>query len=435
MFKVHKGTRSYITGWTVLLSLSLIYMIISLFRQSPAILATSIMSDLNLDASKMGLLNGALFYTYAILQIPAGHYVYNIGMKKSIIYSLIISAISFFMFAVFSNFYILLISRILTGVGLAFILVPVLDILANWFKDQNFPQKMSIIISAGGLGILLGSSPLAIINNMIGWRGSFIAIAILAIVCLLVVILLIEEHPKEETEIKEDLKPDISPRDNIFKEVKTVLKNKQFYPPTLWGAITIGIFSGFGGLWAGPYLQQTLGLSINLTGLILSMLAMGMIAGSPALTYFAKKVIKSSKLTLALASFFSAIIFVYLIIKGDHVPVAGLFIVFLLLSAFSFSLSALTMNRITTVFSGNIKGTAIGAYMTFIWISSASLQQVTGWILDKSHGKTGYYNIENFDEVFYLYIALCLLATIIIAIDINKKDIERISDEIHEWLH
>ena len=435
MFTAPKGKRPYVNGWTILVSLSLIYFIISLFRQSPAVLAVSIMSDLNLDASHMGMLNGALFYTYAILQIPAGHYVYNIGMKKSIVLSLIISSISFLIFAVCSDFYLLLISRILTGAGLAFILVPVLDILANWFKGQNFPQKISIIVAAGGLGILMGSTPLSLINNMIGWRGSFVVIAALAVVCLLVVLILVEEHPKEELEVKLDMKPEFSKRDNIFKEVRVILSNKQFYPPTLWGAITIGIYSGFGGLWAGPYLQNTIGLSSDLTGLVLSMLAVGMIAGSPSLTYFAKNIIKSGKLTLAMAAFFSALMFVYLTVKGDHVSITALFIIFLLLSAFSFSLCALTMNSITDIFPGNNKGTAIGVYMTFIWICSASFQQLTGWILDKSHGKTGYYKIERFDEVFYVYIALFILATIIMLIDLTKKDIERISEEIHEWLH
>ena len=435
MFKVHKGSKSYITGWTILFSLSLIYMIISLFRQSPAVLATSIMSDLNYNAAQMGLLNGALFYTYALLQIPAGHYVYKIGMKRSIIYSLIVSAISFVMFAAFSNFTVLLISRILTGVGLAFFLVPVITILANWFKDQNFPQKLSIIVSAGGLGILIGSSPLSLINNMIGWRGSFIVIASIAMLCFILVLILVEEQPITEEKKFEELTDDDTSGTSIFNEIIIILKNKLFWAPTLWSSIVIGIYSGFGGLWAGPYLEHTLGLGSDLMGLILSMLAIGMIAGSPALTFFAKELIKSSKITLALSSLITALIFVYLIIQGSDVPIAGLFIVFVLFSAFTFSLCSITLNRITSIYSGNLKGTAIGVYMTFIWISSAFIQQITGWILDMVHGKDGYYIITQFDEAFYLYIALCIVATILIASTINKKDIERISEEIHEWLH
>lgn len=436
MLKVHKGTKSYITGWTILFSLSLIYMMISLFRQSPAVLATSIMSDLNYDASHMGLLNGALFYTYALLQIPAGHYVYRIGMKRSIIYSLIVSAISFILFAASSNFSVLLASRILTGIGLAFFLVPVITILSNWFKDQNFPQKLSIIVSAGGMGILMGSSPLSLINNMIGWRGSFIVIAALAMLCFLIVLILVEEEPFEKEIEKEEKTEEKEVGEiSIFKETVIILKNKLFWAPTLWGAITVGVFSGFGGLWAGPYLEHTLGLGSDLMGLILSMLAIGMIAGSPALTYFAKEMIRSSKITLALSSLLTALIFGYLIVKGSSVPVTGLFIVFVLLSAFTFSLCSITLNRVTSIFKGNIKGTAVGVYMTFVWIASASIQQLTGWILDKGHGKTGYYPITSFDEAFYLYIGLALLATVIIASTINKKDVERISEEIHEWLH
>ena len=42
-----------------------------------------------------------------------------------------------------------------------------------------------------------------------------------------------------------------------------------------------GVFFGFGGLWAGPYLMQVYGLSRAETGSVLNMLAVGLIVGAP----------------------------------------------------------------------------------------------------------------------------------------------------------
>jgi MFS family permease len=81
----------------------------------------------------------------------------------------------------------------------------------------------------------------------------------------------------------------------LMEGVGRVLSNKYFWPVAIWFFFDCGIFFGFGALWGGPYLMHVYGLSQEETGAILSMIAYGMIVGSPFLGFVSDRVLKSRK--------------------------------------------------------------------------------------------------------------------------------------------
>jgi predicted MFS family arabinose efflux permease len=81
-----------------------------------------------------------------------------------------------------------------------------------------------------------------------------------------------------------------------------VLSNRHFWPVAAWAFGSLGIFFGFGGLWAGPYLMHNYGMSRAEAGDILNMLAVGIIVGSPLMSFLSNRIFRSRKKVMILSA-------------------------------------------------------------------------------------------------------------------------------------
>ena len=61
--------------------LSLLYIFSQFFRVSNAVIAPNLIQDLGLNAETLGILGGAYFYSFALLQIPMGPVLDRIGPR------------------------------------------------------------------------------------------------------------------------------------------------------------------------------------------------------------------------------------------------------------------------------------------------------------------------------------------------------------------
>jgi MFS family permease len=63
-------TRNY--RWLIFSILSSCYILVTFHRLCPAVLAVELMHDLKASGTLTGLLSSAYFYSYALMQLPAG---------------------------------------------------------------------------------------------------------------------------------------------------------------------------------------------------------------------------------------------------------------------------------------------------------------------------------------------------------------------------
>ena len=61
--------------------LSALYLLSQFFRVSNAVIAPDLMRDLRLNAETLGILGGAFFYSFALLQIPMGPLLDRVGPR------------------------------------------------------------------------------------------------------------------------------------------------------------------------------------------------------------------------------------------------------------------------------------------------------------------------------------------------------------------
>ena len=160
---------------------------------------------------------------------------------------------------------------------------------------------MGILMALGGVGAYTAAQPLAWLSLIVGWRGSFIIIGAATLVLAGLVWVLVRNRPEDKglppvaDSLSDPLGGDTM---TLGQGIKMVLGNPRFWAVAVWFFITPGIFFSLGGLWGGPYLMQVYGLSKTQAGGVLSMLAVGMIVGSPLVSWVSDKVLVSRKQTM-----------------------------------------------------------------------------------------------------------------------------------------
>ncbi len=273
--------------------LSALYILSMFYRVSNAVIAPNLIRDLSLDAETLGILGGAFFYCFALLQIPMGPMLDRIGPRLIISSSTLIGAIGALLFAFGNSFPAALLGRVLIGAGMASILMGSLKVFTLQFPLEKFATLMGTLVSIGTVGSILAASPLAYLTSTIGWRTTFIiAGGVTAVLGFLIFWILSEGKKRQESFTPSSL---VQPEIRILQSFKLILGSLAFWQIGAVAFFRFGTFMGLQGLWLGPYLMDIKGYSPVQTGNLLILLAIGAIVGGPISGQFSDRIFRSSK--------------------------------------------------------------------------------------------------------------------------------------------
>src|SRR4030042_6076250 len=259
--------------------LAALFFLSQFYRVSNAVIAPNLIQDLNLDAETLGILGGAFFYSFALLQIPIGPMLDRIGPRMIMTLSSWIGALGSFLFAFGTSFETALLGRILIGAGMSSMLMGSFKTFTLRYPPEQFATLVGIISSVGTIGNIFAASPLAFLTSTIGWRVTFIITGMITIFLSFLVFWILRgekiEHGKLSTSSHD--KPEMG----ILQSIRLVIGSLAFWQ---FGAVAFfryGIFVSLQGLWLGPYLIYIKGFSPVQAGNLLILLAIGVILGSP----------------------------------------------------------------------------------------------------------------------------------------------------------
>jgi len=276
----------------IFLTLSALYTLSMFHRVSNAVIAPSLIQDLGLDAEMLGILGGAFFYSFALLQIPMGPMLDRIGPRAVVTSSTLIGAMGAFLFAFGNSYGAALLGRILIGAGMASVLMGSLKVFTLQFPPEKFATLMGTLVSIGTLGNILAASPLAYLTSTIGWRMTFIiAGGVTAFLAFLTFFILAREKKDEVLTFS----PPSSPELKILQSFRLILGSLTFWQIATMAFFRFGISMGLQGLWLGPYLMDTKGYSPIQAGNLLILVAIGAIVGGPISGQLADRIFRNSK--------------------------------------------------------------------------------------------------------------------------------------------
>jgi sugar phosphate permease len=375
--------------WFIFWILAFSYILVYFHRLCPAVVAVDMMDDLQASGALLGLLSSAYFYPYALMQVPAGLLSDSWGPRRSISLFFLVAFIGSIMLGLAPSVPLALVGRTLVGLGVAMLFVPTMKILAEWFRIREFATMTAILMVMGGLGSLTAASPLAILSTWIGWRLSFVAVGVFTLLMALLVWLFVRDRPSDLGWPSLAEHTEAAPSAiGLLEGMKKVLSYPRFWPVAIWFFFDLAIFFSFGGLWGGPYLMQVYGLSKAEAGQILSMLAVGMIVGSPFLSFLSDRIFRGRKPLLLLSSFIVLCITALLTFYTDRFSIPALYLVCLILGIFASAIVVIGFTTTKELFPVQIAGTSTGLVNIFPFAGGALFQPLLGYLLERP-GKAG----------------------------------------------
>lgn len=374
--------------WLIFWILSFGYIMVYFHRLCPAVVAEDMRRDLSAGGGLLGLLGAAYFYPYALMQLPAGLLSDSWGPRKTISLFFCVAFAGSIILGMAPNVYAAIVGRTIVGVGVAMLFVPTLKVLAEWFRVKEFAMMTGILMAMGGIGSYSAATPLAYMSSWIGWRQSFVLVGIFTLVLGALVWIFVRDRPADKgwPSIAEPSGP---PQESIplIQGVKMVLAQPHFWPLSSWFFFTFGFFFSFIGLWGGPFLMQVYSLSKPQAGNILSMAAIGMIVGSPLLSYLSNNLFKGRKPVLILTSALICLITGILYFFSQSLPVFLLYLLCLAIGVFGGAVATIGFITNKELFPVSIAGTATGLVNFFPFLGGAVFQVILGTVLD-SQGLT-----------------------------------------------
>ena len=244
------GTKAYRSY--VLNALLLVYILNFLDRGLLGIVAKPVMNELQISRGEFGLLTGigfALFYS--VVGIPLARYAEHANRTwiMTICIALWSAATALsgmvaqveFGGVVISGFVMLLICRVLVGVGEAGCTPPANSIIADYYP----PQRRSTALGYYAMGVTAGTLSANLIGGPVadayGWRTAFIVIGIAGIVLAVLFRLTVKEPPRGYT----DPPGLVRPQRATFGEALKELGSKKSFWLMAAGA-TLASFCGYG---------------------------------------------------------------------------------------------------------------------------------------------------------------------------------------------
>jgi len=257
--------------------LSGLFVLSQFYRVSNAVIAPELIRDLDLNAEMFGMLGGAFFYAFTILQIPMGPLLDRIGPRLILTVSSFVGASGAFLFAFGNSFLAVFLGRILIGAGMAPMLMGSFKTFTLRYPPEQFATLMGMIYSIGTLGNILAASPLAFLTSTIGWRNTFLLTGMITVLLGVMVFKVLKEEKNQQLPSTSKETSSIG----ILKSIRLMIGSLSFWQ---FGAVAFfryGIFVSLQGLWLGPYLIHIKGFSPVQTGNLLIFMSIGAILGSP----------------------------------------------------------------------------------------------------------------------------------------------------------
>ncbi|OGP62207.1 MAG: MFS transporter [Deltaproteobacteria bacterium RBG_13_49_15] len=387
--------------WFIFWILAFGYVLVYFHRLCPAVVAVDMMRDLSAGGALTGFLGAAYFYPYALMQLPAGLLSDSWGPRKTITLFFILAFGGSVLLGLAPSVFWAIVGRTAVGFGVAMLFVPAMKILAVWFTKKEFGFMTGILMAMGGIGSLIAATPLALLSAWIGWRFSFVVVGIFTLVLAALVWSLVRDKPS----IGSTTSPSGDPPSGqisltLMEGVRRVIALPAFWPIAIWFFFDCAVFFAFGGLWGGPYLMHVYKMSRNDAGRILSMLAIGMIIGSPLLSYVSGSLLRARKPVIVISSFIVLILSGFLAFLTGRISILGLYGICFGLGVFSSAIVVIGFTANKELFPVQIAGTATGLVNLFPFAGGAVFQPFLGYILERYPSSGGMFSVEGYQAAF-----------------------------------
>ena len=263
------------------------------------------------------------------------------------------------------------------GVGMAAVLMGSYKIFTAWFSSHEFATLSGLMLAIGNMGAIGATTPLAWLSESLGWRGACGSMAAVTLLVAGGVYLVARDHPPHRSGTPPHQVPSMAA---VWQGMGTVFHEGNFWRMVPLGFATNGALMTAQGLWGGPYLVHSYGMSKTTASSVLLAIPVGLVCGAPLWGRWSDAVVRRKPVILggqvAMLLVFSSL--------ALHLPLPrwGLVLQCWLLG-FTASAAYVLYAQVKETFPLAIAGTALTSLNFFNMLGAAMFQQMTGIIMGR----------------------------------------------------
>ncbi len=334
-----------------------------------------IMEEFKLSHAQAGLLATAFFYSYTMMQLPAGHLGDRLGKKTILVLATFWWGLMSLLTGFARSFTMLFTFRFLTGIGEGSFFSNDRPIISAYTPKERMGLGQGISFTGLGIGMALGILLAGVISDALGWRWVFIIYSIPCFIASYLIHRLVREPPKQAA-------PGGGKRKIPYR---LVFKNRDLWLLYLGGIAAIYCLWVVG-IWA-PAMFREIGVTRLATiSVYSSLLGIAAIPGLTLTGLVSDRLVKRNKgrKVVVAVEFLALAVIMSLIgyavqIKASAVTLS---ILVFLAGFFIWGIWAPIYAMIPELVPPELLGTAYGLTNTIHFTGSLVAPWLTGWIKD-----------------------------------------------------
>ena len=388
-----------------------------LTRLAPAVAIPDLQRTFSLDAVELGLLTALYLWPFALMQPVAGVLVDTFGARRTVTVFLIIAGMGQVLFAVAPGFSIALLGRALSVLGAATLYVGAAAIMTRWFRRSEFGTLTGAWTSVANLGGLTAAAPLAASIALVGWRFSLGAVGVAVLVTALLVYVFVRDAPVEPKPADIDDRAEgagVGPRLSLWEGVRIVLRTPNTWLLGGYAVLLFGTMTMMQGLWAVPYLMDSYGHTQQQAANMLTLWAVGLIAGCTLWGFVAESIVTSRKAVVLVGAVVYGLLWAVLSIWPAGLPESVRWLA-MFWGGFFASTWIPVYAQLKDSVPPDVVATAMGLLNLFFWVGGAAYQHISGLIVARFPSTDGHAPVVAYQMLFWLCLASVVLSVVLVA--------------------
>jgi len=369
--------------WAIIAVPGVLYFLSYFHRIAPVVVAGDLMRAFNASASAVGNLSAIYPYCFAAMALPGGSLADSLGPRRTLTLGALGMSLGSILFALAPSFGWAFTGRLLVGLGASVVLLAWLRLAAEWFRPNEFATISGLSQSVGSVGGLVGTTPLALLVEEAGWRGSFLAIGAATLAVAVLCLVMVRDRPADL-----GLPPVTPDRPAAAPSLRAVLagipsvgRNPRTWVAVLTSTGVYSAFLAFFGLWGVGYLTQVYGLTRVTAANLVALGALGLLVSAPLVGWLSDRVLGRRRLPLLVITGLYAAAWALLALPGAPIPAGWLGPVCFALGVGSGAV-VVVFALVREVNDPRYVGVALGFHNLPVFLGFALMQWLTGAVLD-----------------------------------------------------
>ena len=321
--------------WLVFIALAVAYFFVYFHRTTGGAISTTLMDYFGVGTASVALLASAYLYAYTLMQIPSGILTDRMGPRKAATIFVALIAVGSLLSAysaTANDFNLMIAGKFVIGIGAAVVYIPIMKVLAVWFRKNEFATMSGILLLVGNVGGIAAATPMVLMMDALGIEMTYIVLAIITALIALLVWFLVRNHPMEKDlpsieeivseETGQPITESTSEKMGTVEALKrTFLSGRNFWPLAIWFFVMYGTIMLWQASQAGAYYKNIGGFDGGTAGMMLTMVGVGMVFGCPLAGKLSDSYLHSRKKVVIIGTVVYTLIWAVIYLTADSADI------------------------------------------------------------------------------------------------------------------